>query len=235
VQLLTYVTVNSPCRRLRRIEISLQTTERLGPTIRYRDPSATGCSHSSRQGSGNPRSGNINGSTHRLRGATGAQTLWHTNERAVYRGQAQPYVPFFLPIEHLLTPTAADAYIDPITGQKMAQGQISWFIRKGEQLSDDRKISRAFKRTFRKYSGPWLDAMVACDLDVPPTRITPGMYLLPVPALGSANAVRRQKSLHNNRGPLEYQEGMLREEMEELEALLYCTVSCISIVVGKSV
>lgn len=179
MQLLTYVTVNSPCRRLRRIEISLQTTERLGPTIRYRDPSATGCSHSSRQGSGNPRSGNINGSTHRLRGATGAQTLWHTNERAVYRGQAQPFVPFFLPIEHLLTPTAADAYIDPITGQKMAQGQISWFIRKGEQLSDDRKISRAFKRTFRKYSGPWLDAMVACDLDVPPTRITPGMYPLP--------------------------------------------------------
>jgi hypothetical protein len=61
----------------------------------------------------------------------------------------------------------------------MARNQISWFINKGDQLTDDKTISRPFTRSFRKYSGPWLDAMVACDLDRAPPRITPGEWSNP--------------------------------------------------------
>ncbi|KAI5788706.1 hypothetical protein FPQ18DRAFT_343143 [Pyronema domesticum] len=71
-----------------------------------------------------------------------------------------------------------DAYTDPLTGKKMARNQISWFINKGDQLTDDKIISRPFTRSFRKYGGPWLDAMVACDLDRAPPRITPDVKSL---------------------------------------------------------
>lgn len=71
-----------------------------------------------------------------------------------------------------------DAYVDSLTGRKMAKNQIAWFIRKGDELSDSRHITRAFTRTFRKYSGPWRDSMVVCDLDEPPSRISPSVSLL---------------------------------------------------------
>ncbi|KAI5842032.1 hypothetical protein BZA05DRAFT_464152 [Tricharina praecox] len=64
-----------------------------------------------------------------------------------------------------------DAYLDPFTGAKMAKNQISWFIRRGDPLSDDTRVVRAFTRTFRKYQGPWVDTMVACELDPPPGTV----------------------------------------------------------------
>ncbi|PUU81894.1 hypothetical protein B9Z19DRAFT_1042212 [Tuber borchii] len=65
-----------------------------------------------------------------------------------------------------------DAYSDPITGRKMARNQVAWFLQKGEPIADDRRITRNFCRSFKKYSGPWIDSMVACDLDRPPSRVT---------------------------------------------------------------
>ena len=65
-----------------------------------------------------------------------------------------------------------DAYTDPITGRKMARNQVAWFLQKGEPIADDRRITRNFCRSFKKYSGPWIDSMVACDLDRPPSRVT---------------------------------------------------------------
>ena len=52
----------------------------------------------------------------------------------------------FIPGRHL----EEDAFIDPLTKQKMARNQISWFVYKGAPISDDKKISQEFHRTFRK-------------------------------------------------------------------------------------
>jgi hypothetical protein len=86
------------------------------------------------------------------------------------RNYGTPMSTVFVPGRH----AEADAYYDPFTGAKMARSQISWFIRRGDPLSDDTRVSRSFTRTFKKYSGPWTDTMVACDLNPPPATIMSG-------------------------------------------------------------
>lgn len=88
--------------------------------------------------------------------------------RRARRHYGTPMATPFIPGRH----NERDAYIDPVTHKKMAGNQISWFLRKGESISDERRITRNFCRNFRKYSGPWVDTMVSCDLDPPPTRVT---------------------------------------------------------------
>ncbi|KAK6511744.1 hypothetical protein TWF481_000650 [Arthrobotrys musiformis] len=79
----------------------------------------------------------------------------------------------FIPGQHL----EEDAFIDPLTGMKMARNQISWFVYKGAEISDDKKISQQFHRTFRKTT-PWVDTIVVCEDDFPPTRMTPRIKVL---------------------------------------------------------
>ncbi|KAF3920558.1 hypothetical protein ABW20_dc0110195 [Dactylellina cionopaga] len=79
----------------------------------------------------------------------------------------------FVPGQHL----EEDAFIDPLTGLKMARNQISWFVYKGAPLSDDKKISQQFHRTFRKTT-PWIDTVVVCEDDFPPMRLTPSVKVL---------------------------------------------------------
>ncbi|RPB01606.1 actin-like ATPase domain-containing protein [Choiromyces venosus 120613-1] len=88
--------------------------------------------------------------------------------RRARRHYGTPMSTPFVPGRH----SDRDAYTDPITGRKMARNQVSWFLQKGELITDDRRITRNFCRTFKKYSGPWVDSMVACDLDRPPSRVT---------------------------------------------------------------
>ncbi|KAK6541982.1 hypothetical protein TWF694_007755 [Orbilia ellipsospora] len=79
----------------------------------------------------------------------------------------------FIPGVHL----EQDAFIDPLTNRKMARNQISWFVYKGAAISDDKKISQQFHRTFRKTT-PWVDTLVVCEDDVPPLRLTPSVKIL---------------------------------------------------------
>ncbi|KAF3910262.1 hypothetical protein ABW21_db0204908 [Orbilia brochopaga] len=79
----------------------------------------------------------------------------------------------FIPGQHL----EEDAFIDPLTNLKMARNQISWFVYKGAPISDDRKISQQFHRTFRKTT-LWEDTLVVCEDDMPPPRLTPRVKVL---------------------------------------------------------
>ncbi|KAF3095664.1 hypothetical protein TWF569_003538 [Orbilia oligospora] len=79
----------------------------------------------------------------------------------------------FIPGQHL----EEDAFFDPLTGLKMARNQISWFVYKGAEISDDKKISQQFHRTFRKTT-PWVDTIVVCEDDFPPMRMTPRVKVL---------------------------------------------------------
>ncbi|KAG0641158.1 hypothetical protein HOY80DRAFT_1114338, partial [Tuber brumale] len=88
--------------------------------------------------------------------------------RRARRHYGTPMSTLFIPGRH----SERDAYIDPLTGRRMARNQVSWFLHKGDPITDDRRITRNFCRSFKKYSGPWVDSMVACDLDHPPTRVT---------------------------------------------------------------
>jgi hypothetical protein len=78
----------------------------------------------------------------------------------------------FIPGKHL----EEDGFIDPVTGLKMARNQISWFVYKGADISDEKRISQQFHRTFRKTT-PWIDTLVTCEDDMPPSRLTPSKYL----------------------------------------------------------
>ncbi|EWC44291.1 hypothetical protein DRE_01117 [Drechslerella stenobrocha 248] len=79
----------------------------------------------------------------------------------------------FIPGQHY----EEDAFIDPVTGLKMAANQISWFVYKGADISDDKKISQQFHRTFRKTT-LWEDTLVVCEDDIPPTRMTPQVKVI---------------------------------------------------------
>ncbi|KAI5807165.1 hypothetical protein EDC01DRAFT_781954 [Geopyxis carbonaria] len=89
--------------------------------------------------------------------------------RLARRHYGAPMSTPFIPGRHL----ESDAYPDPVTGQKMARNQVSWFIRKGDALPEQHTATRHFTRSFRKYSGPWFDALVYCESDTAPSRITP--------------------------------------------------------------
>lgn len=79
----------------------------------------------------------------------------------------------FIPGRHL----EEDAFIDPLTNLKMARNQISWFVYKGAPITDHQKVSQHFHRTFRKTT-PWIDTLVTCEDDIPPTRLTPSVKIL---------------------------------------------------------
>ncbi|KAJ6259608.1 Heat shock protein [Drechslerella dactyloides] len=79
----------------------------------------------------------------------------------------------FIPGQHL----EEDGFIDPLTGLKMARNQISWFVYKGAPITDDKKISQQFHRTFRKTT-LWEDTLVVCEDDMPPPRLTPRVKIL---------------------------------------------------------
>ncbi|EWC45332.1 hypothetical protein DRE_00731 [Drechslerella stenobrocha 248] len=79
----------------------------------------------------------------------------------------------FVPGKHL----DEDAWIDPQTGRKMARNQVSWFIRKGQPLTDERRFSNNFHRNF-KHPTPFLDAMVASTSDMPPNRVEGDVHVV---------------------------------------------------------
>lgn len=79
----------------------------------------------------------------------------------------------FVPGKH----SDEDAWIDPQTGKKMARNQISWFIRKGQPITDERRFSNHFHRNF-KYVTPFIDAMVASSSDHPPTRFEGDVHVV---------------------------------------------------------
>ncbi|KAF3177011.1 hypothetical protein TWF788_007858 [Orbilia oligospora] len=72
---------------------------------------------------------------------------------------------------------AEDAWIDPQTGKKMARNQVSWFILKGQPLTDERRFSNHFHRNF-KHITPFLDAMVASSSDNPPNRVEGDVHVV---------------------------------------------------------
>ncbi|KAF3926235.1 hypothetical protein ABW20_dc0102468 [Dactylellina cionopaga] len=79
----------------------------------------------------------------------------------------------FIPGKHL----DEDAWIDPQTGKKMARNQVSWFIRKGQPITDERRFSNHFHRNF-KHVTPFLDAMVASSSDAPPNRVEGDVHVV---------------------------------------------------------
>ncbi|KAI9683419.1 MAG: hypothetical protein M1829_005491 [Trizodia sp. TS-e1964] len=85
--------------------------------------------------------------------------------RRARRSYGSPTSQIFVYGRHL----EEDAYLDSLTGLKMARNQISWFIRKNQPMGEDEKFSHSFYRPFRKCL-PWEDSLVSCELDVPPLR-----------------------------------------------------------------
>ncbi|KAF3930695.1 hypothetical protein ABW19_dt0208425 [Dactylella cylindrospora] len=79
----------------------------------------------------------------------------------------------FIPGKHL----DEDAWIDPQTNKKMARNQVSWFIRKGQPITDERRFSNHFHRNF-KHITPFLDAMVASSSDNPPNRVEGDVHVV---------------------------------------------------------
>lgn len=62
------------------------------------------------------------------------------------------------------------SYTDSFTGQKLAKNQITWFVRKGANISDDTRLPHSFFRRFRKVS-PWNATLVICNSDRAPTSL----------------------------------------------------------------
>ena len=58
----------------------------------------------------------------------------------------------------------------------MAKDQIQWYICKGDPLPDAAPVWGTHERTFRTSPGTIIHNLVACDLDVPPTRLTQAVY-----------------------------------------------------------
>jgi molecular chaperone DnaK (HSP70) len=70
-----------------------------------------------------------------------------------------------------------DAFIDPLTGVKMAKGQITWFLRKGDTITDTQETKCKFIRNFKKVM-VWNDELLVCEADIPPRRMEPSVQKL---------------------------------------------------------
>lgn len=76
-----------------------------------------------------------------------------------------------------------DSYIDRFDGRRMAKGQMTWLVDKGERLPEaspkiaEIELGAQFKRTDNRLFGA---VLVGCDDDVPPRRYADsGMYSYP--------------------------------------------------------
>ena len=65
------------------------------------------------------------------------------------------------------------AHYDRFTGQKLARDQITWFVRKGQRVSDEIRLPHKFFRRFRKVT-PWTATLVTCQLDDAPKNMLSG-------------------------------------------------------------
>ena len=93
-----------------------------------------------------------------------------------------------------------DAWREPETGQLLAKNQVSWFIRRNQEMTDESAFKHTFVRNFRKLT-PWKDCLVSSTNDVPPQRWGEGVVkhctiTSDLCQLSKKNFQRRWKRLH---------------------------------------
>ena len=94
-----------------------------------------------------------------------------------------------------------DAYHEPETGQTLAKNQVSWFIRRNQEMTDDSTFRHTFVRNFKTLD-PWKDCLVSSTKDVAPQRWQDGVVkhctvTSDLTSLSKKNFQKRWRRLHH--------------------------------------